>query len=76
MATYRLDVSYPYANYCPEADRAVQDAVGAAAGGSGAGFGLRDMEFYFDSAEAMEAARVKFLAASLPFPVEIWANSW
>jgi len=71
--TFRLDVSYPLARAF-DLDRVITEAVGRASGSSGAGFGERDMNFYFASQRAMDAAARRLTAAKI---AEVnWSTTW
>lgn len=58
---YYLDVVFPFDETFAEKSDYATKLVGKHSGSSGAGFGQRDMQFYFDTLEECEVAKNKFL---------------
>jgi hypothetical protein len=67
---YTLNVSFALDEDFVEKSNRVMEIVGKHSGSSGAGFGERDMQFYFDTREECEIAKNKFLTLE-EFDVQI-----
>ena len=63
MKWFKLDVAYPMDWFGMTTDKKIERVVGAKASGSGAGFGMRDLEFYFETEAARDRAHDALMTA-------------